>query len=415
MLKEPPVLVVGAGLAGLACARALSARGVAVRVLDAADAAGGRVRTDRVEGFALDRGFQVLQTAYPEARRQLDYDALDLRAFVPGALVRRGGRFHRFADPWREPLRAFSTLTSPVGTLGDKLRTARLRMRLAGASTSSVYSRPERSSAAALAAEGFSAPFIEAFLQPFLAGVFFDPALSASSRAFEYCFRAFAAGDTALPAHGMGAIPAQLEKALPPAALRTGTTVRALAPSGVVLDTGESLTASAVVLATDAWETSALLGEGHGPPALATTCVHYAAEAPPVDEPVLVLNGEGRGQVNSLLVPSVLSEHYAPPGAALVTVNVLGDPDRSDAALDEALREELRGWFGDPVRRWRALRVARIRRALPSQAPPVEHPETFDPRVGARLYACTERERAPSIQWSLSAGRIAADAVAADL
>ncbi|MGA1525128.1 MAG: FAD-dependent oxidoreductase, partial [Planctomycetota bacterium] len=107
---QRPVLVVGAGLAGLTCARALSAAGVPVRVLDAADAVGGRVRTDVVEGFRLDRGFQVLQTAYPEARRALDYGALELRPFEPGALVRVAGRFVRVVDPWRRPLGALASI-----------------------------------------------------------------------------------------------------------------------------------------------------------------------------------------------------------------------------------------------------------------------------------------------------------------
>ncbi len=414
-MSAPPVIVVGAGLAGLACATELAAREVSVRVVDAADAPGGRLRTDLIDGFALDRGFHVLQTAYPEARRQLDYRDLDLRPFAPGALVRRDARFHRLVDPWRAPLAGLATLLRGPGTLGDRLRIARLRTRLVAASASRVYARPERSTADALSAAGFSAEFLEAFLHPFLAGVFFDPELQASSRAFEYYFRAFATGDTALPADGIGAIPAQLAARLPAGRLRLGARVRAVEATGVVLDTGESLAARAVVLATDAWEADRLLGEGGGPRALATTCVHYAARTPPIDEPLLVLNGEGRGLVNSLLVPSLLSERCAPPDEALIMVNVLGDPGLEDAALDATLRSELSGWFQSAVHEWRTLRVLRIPRALPSQAPPVANPADLDPRVADGLFACTERERSPSIQWSLHAGRVTAEAVSASL
>src|SRR5512134_1163452 len=129
MASKPDVIVIGAGLAGLCCALRLQQGGRAVLLLEASDGPGGRVRTDRVEGFLLDRGFQVLLTAYPEAQRGLDYQALALQTFYPGALVRAEGKFHRVADPWRRPSAALTTLFSAVGTCGDKLAVARLRFR----------------------------------------------------------------------------------------------------------------------------------------------------------------------------------------------------------------------------------------------------------------------------------------------
>jgi phytoene dehydrogenase-like protein len=154
------VIVVGAGLAGLACARELVRLGRSVRVLEAAETVGGRIRTERHQGFLLDRGFQVLQTAYPEAGRALDLAALDMRAFVPGALIRFEGRFHRIADPWRQPLTALSTLFSPVGTLAAKWRMALLRRRLLAASLDQIYSCPETTAGARLGEIGFSAAIV---------------------------------------------------------------------------------------------------------------------------------------------------------------------------------------------------------------------------------------------------------------
>ena len=129
-VDEGGVAIVGAGLAGLACARTLARAGRACRVLEASNGVGGRVRTDTVDGFRLDRGFQVLLTAYPECRAVFDYGALDLRAFLPGADVRAGGRTSRIVDPWRDPKAALATALAPVGTLADKARIARLRFRV---------------------------------------------------------------------------------------------------------------------------------------------------------------------------------------------------------------------------------------------------------------------------------------------
>ncbi len=83
-MSRPDVLIVGAGLSGLSCALWLHEGGLSVLVLEASDGIGGGVRTDEVEGFLLDRGFQVFLMAYPEAQRVLDYGALDFKPFYPG-------------------------------------------------------------------------------------------------------------------------------------------------------------------------------------------------------------------------------------------------------------------------------------------------------------------------------------------
>ena len=414
-MSTPNVIIIGAGLAGLACARELVQQGYQPLVLEAADAPGGRVRTDVHEGFRLDRGFQVLQTAYPEARRQLDYAALDLRPFRPGALIRWQGRFHRLGDPWRHWSDALPTLFSPIGTLADKVRIAWVRRRVLQSTLAELYARPETTALEALRAAGLSDRMINGFLRPFLAGVFFDEELTVSSRAFAFVFRAFAAGDTALPAQGMGAIPAQLAAGLPSDTLRLNCRVERLDAPVVLLASGERLTAPAVVIATDGFETARLLAEPSWPGARATTCLYFAAPEPPVREPLLVLNGEGAGPINSLVVPSVLSPAYAPPGQALVTVNVLGDPAGDDHALLAAVSQQLRDWFGPGVEAWRRLRIYRIARALPLQTPPVSFPETFSPLVRPGLFVCGEYRSAPSIQWALASGRHTGEAVAAVL
>ncbi len=411
---DADVIVIGAGLSGLACALSLQESGLEPLVLDAADAIGGRIRTDRLEGFLLDRGFQVLQTWYPEARRLLDYHALDLRPFEPGALVRVGGDFHRVSDVWRRPSRLLEMIRSPVATSGDKLRLLALRRRALRGGLDELYGRPESDALRLLRNLGFSPRSIDRFFKPFFAGVFFEPDLAVSSRAFEFVFRAFALGDTALPARGMGAIPAQLAAKLPPESIRLRVRVRQLLDGQVVLEAGERLRARALVVATDAREAARLLEWGTLPETRGTTCFYFAAEQAPLPGPDLVLNGEGRGLINSLLIPSNLSRGYAPAGRHLVTVNLFGagpDPDRIEADL----KRELVAWFGAAAEQWERLAVYRLPEALPRQAPPVSYPGARELRVGKRLWCCAELGGAPSIQWALHSGARAGAELAAAL
>lgn len=411
-MQTVDTVIVGAGLAGLNCARELAAAGRSSLVLEATGTIGGRLRTESFEGFLLDNGFEVLQTAYPEAQRALDYAALDLRAFRPGALVRHDGRFHRVSDPWRDPLSLFGMLFSPIGHLADKWRMALLRRHVVSASIDEIYERPETTTFDRLREFGFSTTMVERFFRPFLAGVFFDPNLSISSRAFEFIFRAFATGDTAVPAAGMAAIPRQLAAALPPGTIRTDAPVAAVDPDGVTLLSGERIAAGQVVIATDSPAAARLLGRGGPPPLMrGTTCLYFAAPSAPIDEPLLVLNAEGRGPINNLVVPSLLSPAYAPAGQALIAVSVSGVTNGDDAALEKAVRRQLSDWFGPPVTEWRHLQTRRIAAALPAQTPPVRHPRHHDPRQPNGILVCGEFGNPTSIHWALYTGRRAAETI----
>jgi phytoene dehydrogenase-like protein len=407
----PDAVVIGAGLAGLCCARELSAAGLEVLVLERSDGPGGRVRTDAVDGFLLDRGFQVLLTAYPEARRALDYERLGLRTFESGALIRRDGGFSRVADPFRHPFKAAGSLRRSPGSLPDKLRVARLRRRLSSFSLNEILTAPQVSTAEALRLEGFSQELVDAFFRPFLGGVFLDPSLETSSRLFAFVFKLFTEGEAALPAAGMQAIPRQLAAGLPDAAVRYGATVESAGPGEVELAGGERITAGAVVVAADGPEAARLTGAVEAPAPRAVTTLHYAAERSPMGEPVLVLDGEGRGPVNDLCVPSDVAPSYAPPGAALVSATVLGIPPLTDERLDAAVREQLEGWFGAQVHGWRLLRALRIPFALPAQPPAALSPAERPVRIQDGLFVCGDHRATASIQGAMVSGRRAAAAV----
>ena len=406
----PDAVVVGAGVAGLCCARELHAAGLDVLVLERKDGPGGRVRTDVVDGFLLDRGFQVLLTAYPEARRALDYERLGLRAFESGALIRHGNRFVRLADPFRHPLRALESLRDAPGSVPDKLRVARLRRRLARGSINEILTAPQVTTAEALRLEGFSSGLVDSFFRPFLGGIFLDPALETSSRLFAFVFKMFSEGEAALPAAGMQAIPRQLAEGLPEAAVRYGATVESAGPGEVVLAGGERIAAASVVVAADGHEAARLIAV-EAPGAHGVTTLYYAAERSPVGEPLLVLDGDGDGPVNDLCVPSDVAPSYAPPGAALVSATVLGVPALDDAALDEAVRAQLRGWFGAQVDAWRLLRALRLPFALPAQPPAALTPAERPVRLHEGLFVCGDHRDTASLQGAMLSGRRAAAAV----
>ncbi len=405
------VVVVGGGIAGLTCARHLLSRGYAVQVIEATRRIGGRIKTDRQDGFLLDRGFQVLQTAYPEAQKALDYARLDLRCFAPGAMIRINGRFYTVADPRRRPGHVFSTLAAPIGSLGDRLRLLRFTRRVVGGSLARIFEAPEQTSMEMLRTEGFSETMIQRFFVPFFGGVCLDPQIEASSRVLAYVLRMFATGEAALPAGGMTQIPAQLARDLPDACIRTGVRVRAVAGDGVRLEDGTRLPAHAVVVATEAPEAERLLGRRAITRSIAETCIYFACRRERWHPPFLVLNGEGRGPINNLVFPNVVADKYAPEGRSLVGAVVLDALDQPQADLVGWVRMQLVEWFGAQAESWEHLRTYRIAHALPDQSPPTPDPTRPLTMAAPGLFVCGEYGRLPGTQWALVSGRQAADSV----
>ena len=406
------IAVVGAGLAGLACARSLAYSGHAVTVFEASDAVGGRVRTDVVDGFRIDRGFQVLLTAYPEATAVLDYAALDLKPFESGALVRVAGRWEHVSDPTRDLSALVPTLLASVGSLSDKVRVLGLRAAVTRGTAESLWQRPETTTEGALRTRyGFSEQMIDRFFRPFLGGVFLDRGLGASSRAFETYFRMFSEGAAAVPARGMQAIPEQIAERLPAGTVRLNAPVASVAFDGreLTLASGEALAFDAVVVATDAAAVPGLIPDTAVPEWKGTVQIAWAAASAPSGDAILMLDGEGSGPVNNAQVMSNVAPGYAPAGQALVTASVLGTSMMDDAALDAAARTQLRGWFGPQVDAWRRLDVCRIPHALPS-LPSLDPPER-PLHVRGALFMTGDWLRNGSIDGALVAGRHAAEAL----
>ena len=245
-----------------------------------------------------------------------------------------------------------------------------------------------------------------------------DPTLSTSSRQFEFVFRMLAEGDVAVPATGISALPEQLAAGLPPGTVRLRAPVAAVAPGSVTLGDGTVEAAAAVVVATDGPTAAVLLGGAVRPAGSRPVAgVYFAADAAPYPDPIVVLDGDGRGPATNVCAISNVSPRYAPAGAALVVASVPGAealPPPGDDALVEAVRDQLRGWFGPAVGHWRHLRTYRIASAQPAQPPGALEPPERPVRVGPGLYVCGDHRDNASLQGALVSGRRAAEAVLAD-
>ena len=407
-MQTPDVIVVGAGVAGLSCALKLHQAGLSLQLLEGSEEVGGRIRTDTVDGFLLDRGFQVLLTAYPSAQQLLSYEDLKLHRFEPGALIRYRGKFRRLSDPFRRPRHLISTALSPVASLGDKLRVMRLRRRLQRLSAADLLARPEAPTVERLRNDGFSDRIIERFFRPFLGGVFLESGLSTSSRKFEYLFKMFSSGEAVLPGAGMQAIPQQLANQLPSDCIRLNTPVQSIRPGVVQLKDGTELGAKAVVVATEAAASAKLLGDAVETRSSPVRCFYFAADRPPLEEPILVLNGEGQGPINNLCVPSQIASSYAPSGQALISATVLGEHVNHQELL-VAVRRQLTEWFGRDCKSWRLLSMVHLRQAIPLQTHLTPSPRSAERSDG--VFVCGDHCDLASIQGALSSGQRAAEAV----
>ena len=414
MSATPQALIIGAGLAGLACARRLAAAGLTCTVLEASDGIGGRARTDRAEGFQLDRGFQVFLTGYPEARKTLNYAALDLMPFHPGALIRHAGRFHVMSDPFHRPQDLAQTLFSPIGSLPDKFRMLRMRRDTLQQRLCSEMRNPARSTHDLLQAYGFSDAMLTRFFRPFLSGVFLETELRTPCWIFEHVWAAFCRGATALPRDGMGAIAQQLAAPLPPGTIRLNQAVQEIQGSSAVLKSGERLTADVLVVATDHATTARLRGE-HVPntSARGSVTLYFHAPAAPQRGPWLMLNGEGDGVVRTVCVLSEAAPSYAPPSRALISVTATETVGTHDD-VPQTVRLYLRSWFGSQVDEWYHLRTDHIDRALPPIDSLPQGGLTASPRVAAGLYLCGDYRESGTLDGALLSGRKAAEAVLSD-
>jgi len=417
------VVVAGGGLAGLVAARKLAREGTDVRLFERNAAVGGRVHSDREDGFIFDRGFQVLFPTYPAVRTELDLDALSLRRFRPGAILARPGKRSTLADPLGDPRALTATLFNREVTVPDKLRVLRLRRELARTPHAALFDRDDSSIAASLSDRGFSEEFVSNFAAPFYGGITLDRSLSTSRFVFEYTFKVLADGAIAVPADGMGAIPAQLAASAREAGVQveTGTPVSAVQAEGngvVVEATGESVSADAAVVATDPGSARELTG-CESIPTASRSCVTQQFSLPSTQAldtgGRLVLNAAD-ARPNQVAPMSAVAPEYAPSGMQLLSATFLGEQSASDDELAAEVRDALATWYPEnSFAELELLWTDRIAHAQTVQPPGfTEHRPAVDDPDGSVSLAGDYTEWS-SIQGAMVSGRRAARATLQEL
>ncbi|MEH0543882.1 NAD(P)/FAD-dependent oxidoreductase [Streptomyces sp. B21-105] len=444
---QADVVVVGAGVAGLSAAHRLTSAGVRTVVLEAAPCVGGRMATEKVDGFRLDRIGQLLSTAYPELALTPGLDALALRPFAPGVLLHSDGRHHRAgaqagAGSARGALHAVRALAStsrpgalprpraggalptagrppapprvragaPLGTAVDQARLGAALTRLAATPAERLLRRPELPAGQALAARGLPARTVDGFVRPLLAALLCDPDLTTSSRCADLALRAFAAGRLALPEGGAEALPELLARTLPPGAVHTGVRVTSVSTTSVTTAGHGEFRCRAVLVATDARSAAQLLPGLRVPDFHPVTIVHHTTDEPPGTGASLLLDADRGGPVAHTAVVSHIDPSRAPEGRTLISSTVLGAPP---PGVDTAVRMHLSRLYGVSTARWETLAVHHTAEAVPAMRAP--HDLRRPVRLLAGLYVCGDHRDTSTVQGALHSAHRAATAIVSDL
>ena len=324
-MNDFSTVIIGGGISGLTCAKYLNEKGCSFILLEGSDALGGRVRTDKVDGFLLDRGFQVLLTNYPEARKTLNYGDLRLKYFDSGSLIKAEKGFMKMENPFRKKMAYITMAFSAVGSLSDKLKIRKFANDLAEIPDEEFFRMEATDTLTFLKNYGWSNKMINNFFRPFFGGVFLENDLVTSSNFFQFTFKQFFRGDASIPAEGMQAIPDQIAEKISSGKIRRNARVRGIEGNQVFLEGGEILTTDRIVLATDPHTSDTLLGETTTRVYNTTTCTYFSAESSPLKgQKMITLNPNRRGVVHNLCVPSDISPQYGNAGKSLISVSTQG-------------------------------------------------------------------------------------------
>ena len=359
--EDHKIHIIGAGISGLIAAKVLEDHGYLPVVVEASDRVGGRVKTDLVNGYQLDHGFQVLLTAYPAAQKYLDFKSLDLQKFVPGAAIFKSGKQVVIGDPLRDFSLLFSTLFSGIGTLEDKLKILRLNKRLKNKALSDIFSEKEKTTLAYLQDIGFSAEMIQQFFKPFFSGIFLEPDLETSSRMFEFVYKMFGEGYAALPKRGIEAIPKQLAQNLKATTFKLNSPVASVKDQEITLKNGKKLKTDFTIVATEA---SGLIQNLSKQSIAWKSCdtLYFETTKRIIKKPIIGLIADTDALINNIFYHTSLETGQRPENE-LLSVTVVKNHDLSDKELIAQVEKELQQYCG--IDSCAFVKQFKIPRALP--------------------------------------------------
>ncbi len=410
---KPTITIIGAGISGLTAAVYLQRKGFKIQILEASDHAGGRIKTDLVDGFRLDKGFQVLLTEYPETKALLDYEKLNLKRFLPGATVLYENGQFEIADPFRRPSALFSTVFAPVGTLKDKINTFFLKNKLIKISVPSIFNQIETETILQLKKYGFSAKMIDRFYKPFFSGIFLENDLKTSSNMFDFVMKMFSEGDAAIPELGMEEIPKQLVAMLPKDSIQYNMKVNAIENNKIICENGKLVETDIIIIATEAIGLASNYISKSKQNFHQVTNVYFEAKIAPTQKAVVVLNAAANKKwVSNLTVLTNVSKKYSSDERVLISVSLNGNPTVDDETLAKNMQLELKNWYGNQVNDWKIIKVYRINYALPNQKKVRNEVLNSELELDKNVFICGDHLMNGSINAAMKSGRLVAELIA---
>lgn len=408
-MNDFSTVIIGGGISGLTCAKYLNDKGMSFVIVEGSEALGGRVRTDVVEGFRLDMGFQTLLTNYPEARKILNYSNLDLNYFEPGALIKSTKGFTKFENPFKAKGTSLSMAFSPVSSWSDRLKISKFGKYVSDMPDEELFGMDDTETIRFLKKYGWGKEIIHQFFRPFFGSIFFDNELHTSSNLFHFVFKQFFKGEMAIPAGGMQAIPEQISDLISKERIRLNSIVRGIEGNQIFLENGEVLTTDRVVIATDPNTASNLLGEDNTCEFQISTCTYFSAEYSPLKgQKFITLNPDRKGVVHNLYVPTDITSSYGTTGKTLISVSTHGLEKIDERNHISRIKRELYDWFGAQVNVWKHLRTYHMPEAI-VKFPTGTRKQSL--KLDENLYRCGDYLAYPSLNAAMQTGREVAEMI----
>jgi protoporphyrinogen oxidase len=400
--------IIGAGISGLTAAYYLEKEGHQINIIEKSDRVGGRMKTDKVDGYLLDRGFQVFLTAYPEAKAILDYETLDLKYFMAGSAILTKNGLKEIGDPARELSLLFKTAFSLIPSISDKWNTLKLKTKSKSNSIDNIFANANNTTIAFLK-DNFSQNYIDNFWKPFYKGILLDNDLETSSQMFHYLFKMFTEGFATIPTLGMEEIPKQLASKLKNSEFFFNTAAVSIEGNTVHTQNGQTIEADVTLIATEAGNLASKYYNKLKTASNSVTNLYFVADSFDYKNPAIMLTPEAK-YVNNICCMNYVSKKYASDGKCLISVSVIPNDNQEIANLEKLVKSDLKPYFND-IDTWKHLKTYHIPYALPKQDKVINYLTAENHKIKDNLFICGDHLYNGSINAAMKTGRLAAKSI----